>query len=214
MMALSTNVIYYAAYQDAASMADALGRPASEATALRAKAAALKTAINSQLWLPSAGRYGYFIGGTGALAGQLDPSQEALGLSLALLYGIPSAAQAASLVSHIAIAPRGITDVYPSFPRYDNAHPGRHNMSVWPYIQGVWAYAMAAIGNEAQFRAEARKRMAYLGDEPDRGDGTGQFYEIYNFQTGLYDGWVANRQLVGLRAQSNVVCDGLLAGRL
>jgi MYXO-CTERM domain-containing protein len=186
MMALSTNVIYYAAYQDAAAMADALGRPSPEATALRAKAVALKTAINSRFWLPSAGRYGYFIGGTGALTGQLDPSQEALGLSLALLYGIPSADQAASIVSNVAIAPRGITDIYPSFPRYDNTHPGRHNMSVWPYIQGVWAYAMAAVGNEPQFRAET-ERMAYLVTSPVAASNQ-QFYEIYNFQTGLFDG--------------------------
>ena len=87
IMALSTNVVYYAAYQDAAAMADALGKPAAETVALIAKAAAIKTAINAKLWLPSANRYGYFLSDTG----QVDPSQEALGLSLALLYGIPSA---------------------------------------------------------------------------------------------------------------------------
>jgi len=182
IMALSTNVVYFAAYQDAAAMADALGKPAAEAAAYRTKAAAIKTAINSKLWLPEANRYGYFLSGTG----QVDPSQEALGLSLALLYGIPSAEQAAAIVSNVAIAPRGITDVYPSFPRYDNTHPGRHNMAVWPYIQGVWMYAMAVIGNEAQFRAET-ERMAYLVTSPaDASDK--QFYEIYNFQTGLHDG--------------------------
>jgi hypothetical protein len=186
IMALSTNVVYYAAYQDAAAMADALGKPAAESAALRSKAAALKATINARLWLPSANRYGYFLNGSGALNGQVDPSQEALGLSLALLHGVASADQASAIASNIAIAPRGITDVYPHFSRYDNGHPGRHNMSVWPYIQGVWAYAMAVTGNEAQFRAEM-ERMAYLVTSPTSASDQ-QFYEIYNFQTGLHDG--------------------------
>lgn len=186
IMTLSSNVIHYQAFEDAARMADELGRPASEASAFREKAAALKSTINNRLWMPSEGRYGYFIHGSQPFRGQLDPSQEALGLSLAIASGVASPEQIASIESRISIAPRGITNIYPHFPRYDNAHPGRHNMSVWPYIQGVWASAMATAGHEDRFRGEM-ERIAYLAVSPSN-PADQQFFEIYNFQTGLYDG--------------------------
>lgn len=186
IMTLSSNAIHFQAYKDAARMAEELGRPSSEASGFYAKADALKRAINKHLWIPNEGRYGYFVHGSQPNRGLVDRHQEALGIALAISYGIAYPEQAALIASRASIAPRGITNIYPHFARYDNAHPGRHNMAVWPYIQGVWAMAMADIGNEEQFRAEM-ERIAYLALSPTN-PADRQFYEIYNFQTGLHDG--------------------------
>lgn len=181
MMTLSTNCLYYDAYRTAALMATELGRPASEITALSRAAADLKTAVNQHLWDPGAGRYGYFIHGDGALAGQLDPTEEGAGLSFAILFGIARPDQAFSIIHNKHIQPWGITDTYPSYARYNDARPGRHNAIVWPVVQGFWAEAAASAGHLARFGAEARS-LAGLANA------SGQFAEIYNARTGAVDG--------------------------
>jgi len=181
MMTLSTNCLYYDAYRCAALMATALGRPASEAAALSQAAGALKTAVNQHLWNPGAGLYGYFIHGDGPLAGQLDPTEEGAGLSFAILFGIASKAQAQSVMRQAHVQPYGITGTYPSYPRYSDTRPGRHNKLVWPVVQGFWADAAATAGDVARFESEVRS-LAGLASA------SGQFAEIYNARTGAVDG--------------------------
>jgi hypothetical protein len=180
-MTLSTNELYYSAFVDAAQMASALGQSASTVASLNAQAAALKTAINKYLWDPATGMYGYFIHGDDSLQGQLDPTQESSGLSFAILFGIASPAQAQSIMQNTDIQSAGIVDTYPAFPRYSEAEPGRHNVTVWPLTQGYWADAAAHAGDQARFASEVES-LAELADS------SGEFYEAYNAWTGVPDG--------------------------
>jgi hypothetical protein len=181
MMTLSTNDLYYSAYRSAALMAAALGRPTSEISTLNASADALKTKINQYLWNPATGLYGYFVHGNDSMSGQLDQTQEGTGLSFAILFGIASASQAQSIMQNAHIQPYGVVDTYPNYARYGNANPGRHNVIVWPMVQGFWADAAAASGSVARFASEA-VTLAQLANS------SGQFAEIYNAQTGAVDG--------------------------
>jgi Ricin-type beta-trefoil lectin domain/Bacterial alpha-L-rhamnosidase 6 hairpin glycosidase domain len=181
MMTLSTNELYYNAFRTTALMASALGEPASQAASLNAQAAALKTAINQNFWNPATGLYGYFIHGDDSDQGQLDPTEEGTGLSFAILFGIASPAQAQSIMQNTAIQPAGIADTYPAFARYSAAEPGRHNVTVWPMVEGYWADAAVQAGDQARYASEA-ENLAELADS------SGEFYEAYNAQTGVPDG--------------------------
>jgi hypothetical protein len=79
------------------------------------------------------------------------------------------------------VQPYGVVDVFPHFARYSDAKPGRHNVSVWPMIQGYWAEAAARSGDTARFAAETQTLAALA-------NGSGGFYEIYNFKSGAPDG--------------------------
>jgi hypothetical protein len=178
MMTLSTNELYYNAYRTTALMASALGQASDS---LNAQAAALKTAINQHFWNPATGLYGYFIHGSDSLQGQLDPTEEGTGLSFAILFGIASPAQTQSILQNTAVQPAGIVDTYPAFARYSAAQPGRHNVTVWPMVEGYWADAAAQSDDQARFASEV-ENLAELADS------SGEFYEAYNAQTGVPDG--------------------------
>jgi hypothetical protein len=176
-MFLSTNELYYAAYVNAANMAEKLRRPRSETAAYRTKAAALKTAINKHFWNRNTGLYNYQLladGTTGAY-------QEGTGLAFALLFGIADPAQARSIVARTHELPWGIPDTYPNWARYSDAQPGRHNTIVWPLVQGLWAKALAEQGEQGAFAAETA-RLAKLADN------NSGFWEIYHGNTGVVDG--------------------------
>ncbi|WP_329174662.1 ricin-type beta-trefoil lectin domain protein [Streptomyces sp. NBC_01477] len=181
MMTLSTNAVYYQAYRSAALMATALGRPATEVNALNSQADSLKTAINQRLWNPAKGLYGYFVHGNDSLSGQLDQTEEGTGLSFAVLFGIADAGRAQSILANAHLQPYGIVDTYPNYARYSDTRPGRHNVVVWPMVQGYWADAAAQSGNQPRFANEVQQ-LAGLANN------SGQFAEIYNAQTGAVDG--------------------------
>ena len=186
LMALSTNCVYYNAFKCAAQMAAALGRPAAEARQYDQSAAALKAAINAHLWMPKKSTYGYFIHGAGPLTGKIDPSQEGIGQSFAVLFGVlfgvASPAQARSVLQNAYRSPHGITASWPHFPRFDDAHPGRHNGVVWPLVNGMFACAAAQAGRTDLFQAEVENAASLSAGSGHR------FYEIYNSQTGQPDG--------------------------
>lgn len=176
-MYLSTNEVYYAAYVNAANMAEKLGRPGAEAAGYRTRAAALKTAINQYFWNANTGRYDYQLLANGTRGAY----QEGTGLAFALLFGIANPAQARSIVARAQEMPWGMPDTFPNWNRYSDAQPGRHNAIVWPLVQGLWAKALAGQGNQSAFAAETA-RLAKLAD-----DNSG-FWEIYNGNTGVVDG--------------------------
>ena len=182
IMSLGTNCVYYAAYRNAALMAHELKRPATEAKAFNDSAATLKTAINRHLWMPDKGTYAYFIYGSGPLAGRCDGTQEGIGLSFALLFGVADAEQTKSLLANTHRSAYGITTSWPHFPRFSDDKPGRHNVSVWPMVNGMWACALAQKGDVAGFGDEV-ENLALLTQRSE-----GRFYEIYNFQSGTPDG--------------------------
>jgi hypothetical protein len=188
LMCLSTNCEYHGAYLALAEMADELGRRA-EAAGWRRDAAALRRAINRHLWREDAGTYGYFIHGSGSLAGQLDTSQEGGGLAFAVLFGVADARQSRQLLANAHWQPHGIVNVWPHFARFSDEQPGRHNVMVWPMVHSMFGHAAAAAGRVDLF-ARAVTDLANLV----AGSAT-SFYELYNSISGAVDGgWQVGRQ--------------------
>lgn len=185
MMCLSTNCLYFGAYQALAGMAAELGH-ASDAATYQRSAAALRTAINTNLWQPKAGTYGYLIHGTGDPdAGQLDTHQEAGGLALAVLLGVADADQTEQLLANTVWEPHGVVNVWPNFSWYDDGtQDGRwgRQASLWPMVHSMFGHAAAAGGRSDLFE-RAITDLAELVDASQV-----HFYEIYNPVTGVPDG--------------------------
>lgn len=181
-MVLSTNCIYVGAYQATAAMAAELGRPAAEAAALQAKADRLAASINRHLWMPEQGRYGFFIHGTGTgKAGTLDPTQEGGGLSFAILFGVADAARTKLILANVHRQPKGITMSWPHFERFSDERPGRHNVSVWPQINGLFAQAACLGGRTDLFQSEVENLAGLFR-------GSGKIREIYHHLSGEHCG--------------------------
>lgn len=180
LMCLSTNCVYHGAYLALAAMADALGDRAA-ARRYVADAATLRAAIDRHLWRPDAGTYGYFVHGAGERAGELEPYQEGAGLAFAVLFGVASPARARAVLATTHHEPHGVVNVWPHFDRFDDAHPGRHNVIVWPMVVGMWGDA-AATGGRTDLLARAITDVASLQHAD------GHFWELYNARSGAVDG--------------------------
>ena len=181
IMALSTNCVYVGAYRAAANLARELHRPTEEAARFDAQADALKVAINRFLWIPDASMYGYFLHGAGPMEGKLERYQEGTGISFAILFGVADASQARALVAGAHREPKGIVSIWPPFPGFSVEHPGRHNNSIWPLVNGLWAHAAATTG-ATQTTADEITGLAALAL------GSHDFSEIYNARTGEAEG--------------------------
>ncbi|MEV0848657.1 hypothetical protein AB0J21_22750 [Streptomyces sp. NPDC049954] len=180
IMSLSTNCLYHAGYLALGAMADTLGDRAA-AGRWRAAAAGLRTAINTRLWIEKEGIYGYFIHGSGQRAGRLEPYQEGNGLAFAVLCGVASAGRTRALLAATHHEPHGVVNVWPHFPEFDDAHPGRHNVTVWPMTLGMWGHA-AARGGRPDLLGRTLTDLAGLYRQD------GHFWELYNARTGVEDG--------------------------
>ncbi|MGW5714689.1 MGH1-like glycoside hydrolase domain-containing protein [Amycolatopsis sp. NPDC003865] len=176
-MYLSTNEIYYAAYVNAANMAEQLRRPGAEVAGYRTKANALKSAINEHFWNAKTGLYDYQL----LADGSRGAYQEGTGLAFALLFGVANPAQARSIVANAREMTWGMPDTFPNWTRYSDAQPGRHNAIVWPLVQGLWAKALAGQGNQSAFASEVARLAELAG-------GNSGYWEIYNGTTGVVDG--------------------------
>ena len=164
MFALSTNCLYYEAYRIAHRLTGN--------AACAQKAEALKDAINREFWDDSRGTYRYLVDAEGGC-----DAQEALGLSFALIFGIASDRQAASILRHVKRTANGMPCLYPGFSRYDALGYGRHSGTVWPHAQAFWADAAAGREPEClNFELAALTRNALR---------EGFFSEIYHPDTGL-----------------------------
>ncbi|HEY3710960.1 MAG TPA: glycosyl hydrolase family 65 protein [Amycolatopsis sp.] len=177
LLCLSTNCLYHGAFLALAGMARALGKPDA---AHRADAAQLRTAINTRLWHGDA--FGYFVHGTGPLAGQLDVSQEGAGLAFAVLLGVTDAGRTRQVLANALWEPHGIANSRPHFPMFSDEKPGRHNTVVWPMVHSFFGHA-AAAGGRADLFGRAVTDLATLVS----GTG-GNFYEIYDARTGAVQG--------------------------
>ena len=173
MKALSTNCLYFGAYQTLERMDRALDLDGGQWTQ---KAAAMKDAINRRLWDESLGNYRFFIDPDGAC-----DLQEGLGAAYAILFGVADARQAASVFARQHVTPAGVPCGWPNLSRYSSADGlsfGRHIGTVWPQIQGFWAEAAARHGRVDLLQHElfALARHA-VRDQ--------QFAELYHPITGL-----------------------------
>ncbi|RYG40934.1 hypothetical protein EON79_21720, partial [bacterium] len=165
LMTLSTNSLYVGAYRALGAMA----RESRRSSQMWEDAAnTLKTRIDRRFWIPAQSRYGYLLNEQGAL----DPSQEGAGLAFSILFDVASATRGRAMLRAAHVEPYGVTDVWPHFPRFSDDHPGRHNVIVWPVVQGFWARAAVKLRDEAAFTSELTK-LAGLASK--RG---GKFFEI------------------------------------
>lgn len=188
MQVLSTNCIYAEAYRLAVLMASELRRAAAP-TWLR-KHAALKRAINRQLWDDAAGQYRYFIDHECAC-----DHREGLGHSFAVLLGIADRRRAARVLDAQPTTAAGIPCVWPTFDRYrgaDGRGVGRHSGAVWPHVQGFWAEAAARNGRADIFWNEASKLAEHAVRDV-------QFTEIYHPETRLPYGGLQEDRAKGIR---------------
>lgn len=136
----STNVVHFATYRILADMADALGEPSD---GWRARAEALRAAINAHLW--QAERGGYAVFRYGRLHPSLAPRADALAQSLALIYGVPDPARREILAARAPVVPFGP----PVFWPYISGIPSYHNAALWPFVTAFAAWGAAEAGNTA-----------------------------------------------------------------
>ena len=73
--------------------------------------------------------------------------QEAVGSAYAIMFGIADTTQTESIFRNQYVSAAGVTCGWPELPRFktdkDGMSFGRHNVTVWPQIQGMWADAAA-----------------------------------------------------------------------
>jgi hypothetical protein len=140
--ALSTNVAHYKALTLTASLAQEHGD-----TALAAKysgwASALKTAINTQLWLDDAGMY------SSVTAGHLDGAPlykfDWLGQALAIVTGVADAPRAQEILANYPHGPMGAPVIWPQ----QQDQPVYHNRAIWPFVTAYGLRAAAMHANVA-----------------------------------------------------------------
>lgn len=180
IMCLSTNAVYVGALQALAGMAALLG---SDPVPFERKAGLVAAAINAHLWIEDTGVYGYFVHGSGDLAGSLDVHEEAAGLAFVLMFGIADPARQARVLEAAHREPQGVVSVWPHFEdRFSDEFPGRHNVICWPMVMGMWGDAAARCGHVARFDETLTDLERLFAGSDD------SLFEVYNARTGEVDG--------------------------
>lgn len=184
---LSTNSIYYGAYISIYEMGKLLKLSSNINNEYLAKADELKKNILKYFYNPEENKFNYLIDNQG----KIDNSQEGLGNSFAIIFGIVNKEEAQKIIQKIHVSSFGIASIYPDFPRYSPEKPGRHNNIVWPMVNGFWAKACKQSESFDKFFFEL-KNLASLAMDTDKGNNN--FREIYNPYTGKPDGgWQSDR---------------------
>ena len=178
---LSTNCIYYGAYQSLVQMAKELEKMQSVVQNFQQKAVQLKSNIIKHLYDKEQNKLNYLIDQNG----KVDSSQEGLGISFAVLFDIIEGEKARSLIENAKVSKFGITSIYPDFPRYSAKKPGRHNNIIWPMVNGFFAAAAIKSRNYTTFSNELFN-LTKLALNEKMGDYN--FREVYNPYTGKPDG--------------------------
>ncbi|MCD7972921.1 MAG: hypothetical protein LUG18_09715 [Candidatus Azobacteroides sp.] len=181
---LSTNCVYYEAYVCLGKMAEILNKE-SEVQHYQAKAETLKNNIRTHLYDEKKNRLNYLID----QHGDVHTHQEALGISFAILFDIVSREEAKGIIADTYTSEYGVPSIYPCFKRFSKEKPGRHNVMIWPFVNGFWVDACHKTGVKEQ----VLKEILSLADLAIV-KGNNCFYEIYNEQTGEQDGgWQVGR---------------------
>lgn len=139
--AFGTNVLYAAALNCAADMAEVLGKN-TEAAAYRKDAANLMEAIDKTFWMDDKGYYGMYTYGRDNLI--LNPRAETLGESLAILFDIAPAEKVKTISENHPVTKFGAPVFYPQIADI----PNYHNNALWPFVASYWTLAQAKAGNE------------------------------------------------------------------
>ncbi len=152
---LGTNAIHFAAYRVLANMARALGEPAARWDSI---AAGVAEGMTTHLWQPERGWYGQYRYGRTHLT--VSQRAEALGESLASIYGAASLEQRQALMRSAPVVSFGI----PTFWPYISGERFYHNAAIWPFVTAYWTWAAAEGGNTRaiQHGLDANTRAAAL----------------------------------------------------
>ena len=176
--ALSNNALYYQGYIIAGLMADCLNE---DGAPFRAKAQALKKAINKHFWQEDKGYYGYFLDEDRKLC----PAMEGLGEALCIRFDIANPDRAQRVLHSTPTTPNGFPCLWPQFPEYMNYSARRsllyHNGMIWPFVQGNWALAAIHLGDLKKFDEELTKLL-------NLSQKTETFKEFYFPEDGRPDG--------------------------
>ncbi|HTN19657.1 MAG TPA: glycosyl hydrolase family 65 protein [Pelobium sp.] len=190
---LSTNSVYYGAYQALAKMAKILGENEKQFVE---KADALSSSIRTAFYNKKKNTFNYLIDGEG----KIDNSQEGLGLSFAVIFGIVKGKAAKKIINNAYISKFGIPSIYPDFPRYSPQKPGRHNNIIWPMVNGFYAKAAIETENFNRFNEELQS-LTHLAIDADKGNG--DFREIYNPYNGApFGGWQSGKITYSCKKQT------------
>ena len=183
---LSTNCVYYGAYTSLLEMGKILKKHPEILMAFQKKSTDLKANILKYFYSESDNKIYYLIDNQG----KVDKSQEGLGISFAIIFGILNKEQSFHLIEYASVSPYGITSISPDIARYSPGKPGRHNNLIWPMVNGFFAHAAILAGDTTAFVKELNG-LTHLALDADKGDYN--FREIYNPNTGAPDGgWQAN----------------------
>jgi len=178
MHALSTNCLYFRAYEILGEMDRALGRIPDPRAA--ESAARLRVSILKNFRIPKSELFRYYVDPWGS-----DDRQEGMGHAYALMFGLVDDTR--KFVEAVRQTPAGLPCLWPGYGRYDGTQPraryGRHAGLVWPQVQALWADACAGAGCfEAAFA-----EMDHLAEKALR---DGNFFECYHPDDGLPEGGV------------------------
>jgi len=178
---LSTNSIYYGAYVALNKMSELVNENPSVSKDYLTKSETLKSNILKNFYNKGNNTFNYLIDQNG----KVNNSQEGLGISFAVMFGIIEGAKANQLIGNAVVSNYGITSVCPDFPRYSAQKPGRHNTIIWPMVNGFFANASVVAGNYNSFTHELNS-LTHLALDIDKGNY--DFFEIYNPYSGKPDG--------------------------
>ena len=140
--AMGTNVLYAAALNCAAEMADVLGKK-KEAAEFGNAAKKLAEAIDETFWMEDKGYYGMYTYGRDNLI--LNPRAETLGEALGIIFDIFPEGKVATVSQNHPVTKYGAPVFYPQISDI----PNYHNNALWPFVASYWTLAQAKAGNEA-----------------------------------------------------------------
>jgi hypothetical protein len=198
----STNMLHYHAYVVADSMARLLGKPQATLDSLNTKIAALKNAINTQLWNATTGYYYYYKNADGTK----NANNEGLADAFAILYNIADSAKKASILNNTLPSAWGHVCQYPQYPEWMDYSKGDadyyHSDMIWPFVQGYIAWAAATVKNQNVFMFNMDKcAQLWAKSNP------GEFREFYRPLDGTPDG--GGQQLWSASGYITMVFHGL-----
>lgn len=139
---LGTECVHYRAFSILAELESIFGT-AEDAARYSAIAEGIREGINKYLWMQDKGYYAQFLYGRSNLS--TSPRSETLGEALAILWGVASEQQAASICSSVPCQDYGTACF---FPNIADMSP-YHNDAMWPFVQAYWMNACKKAGNSA-----------------------------------------------------------------
>lgn len=187
MHTLSTNCLYYSAYNLMQKFENALGLSLTEEYIKKAEN--LKASINRHFWMEDKGYYKYIVDDFGNCE-----HQEGLGHSFAILLGVADEEKTKRILENQYITEEGISCVWPTFERYSNYGEnqyGRHSGVIWPHVESFWADAASQNGRMDLFQKE-------LDCMTKRALRDGHFAEIYHPTSGEIYGGVQEKERNGI----------------